>query len=71
MTPGLKTSEGRFTLLAILVPLILPVVRALLARAGLDVELDPGTVNTALLANAGVASSYAVGRSWVKGKALE
>ncbi len=67
---GLSTSEGRLSLLAILVPLLMPVVKALFAKIGLPLDIDAETVNTAILANAGVTGAYVWGRSHVKGKAV-
>lgn len=68
---GFRTSEGRMALLALLVPVLMPVVKALFARIGLPLDIDPETIQTAILANAGVTGSYALGRSFVKAKAAE
>ncbi len=71
ITPGLRTSEGKFTLLAILVPIVMPIVKAIFGKFGFHLDIDANTVNTALLANAGVTGAYAAGRSYVKGTALK
>ncbi|MCW5830692.1 MAG: hypothetical protein KIT79_15400 [Deltaproteobacteria bacterium] len=69
--PGLKTSEGRLTLIAILVPILMPVVKAIFGKFGLHLDVDASTVSTALLANAGVTGAYAAGRSYVKATAMK
>jgi len=71
LTPGLKTSEGKFTLLAILVPVLMPIVKAIFGRFGFHLDIDNDTINTALFANAGVTGAYAAGRSYVKATAMK
>lgn len=71
LTPGLKTSEGKFTLLAILVPILMPVVKAIFGKFGLHIDIDSDAISTALLANAGVTGAYAAGRSYVKAAAMK
>ncbi len=64
ITPGIHTSEAKYTWIVLALNLLLPIAAAVLAKYG--ITIDSATIIGAITANAVVAGAYATGRSKVK-----